>query len=49
MNPKFFHAMTSARRRRNHISKLMANNGVEVMEQQGMCEVARVHRIILQQ
>lgn len=38
-NSKFFHALASARRRRNHISKLVTEDGIEVTEQQGMCEI----------
>jgi hypothetical protein len=40
-NTKFFHAVASARRKRNNISKLCDNEGNVVQEQQGMCDIAK--------
>ncbi|MCH97325.1 endonuclease/exonuclease/phosphatase family protein [Trifolium medium] len=40
-NTKFFHAMASARRRRNHITKLSNNDGDLVHDQSGMCNIAK--------
>jgi hypothetical protein len=40
-NTKFFHAMASSRRRRNHITKLSNNEGDLVHDQSGICNIAK--------
>jgi hypothetical protein len=39
-NTKFFHAMASARRKRNRIANLSNNDGEVIHDQNGMCNVA---------
>ncbi|MCI09489.1 putative ribonuclease H protein [Trifolium medium] len=40
-NTKFFHAVASARRKRNNISKLCDNEGNVVEEQNVMCDITK--------
>lgn len=40
-NTRYFHAMASARRKQNVVSKLTNEEGVVVTSQEGMCVLAR--------
>jgi hypothetical protein len=40
-NTKFFHAIASARKKRNNIAKLMNNNGDVIQDQDGICTIAK--------
>ncbi|GAU26876.1 hypothetical protein TSUD_02790 [Trifolium subterraneum] len=40
-NTKFFHAVASARKKKNHITQLSNNDGVMIQEHQGKCNIAK--------
>lgn len=40
-NSRFFHAMASARKRRNHILKLVRDDETEATDQHDLCNIAK--------
>lgn len=42
-NTKFFHAVTSARCKKNTITRLMNDNGDYVEDQRGLCMIVQIY------